>query len=614
MSQLPRGLHNISHSEMIPIAGGTYVQESVEGERFEHTISGFSIGKYQVTYELWYSVYHWAVEYGYSFVNAGREGNRGTVGDKPSFAKHEPVTKISWRDSIVWCNAYSELYSKTPVYKYNGSILKNSTNAVACDNATCDWSANGYRLPTEGEWQYAASYCGNTPYNYVSGATGNYENADACKVVAWYRVNSGGKTHPVGEKAANGLGLCDMSGNVWEWCWDFGGDYPSESVTDYHGAVRGSGRIVRGGSWYDLANYLQIGYRGSFNPDVKGSNSGFRLVCSSSVPVPDESLSNSVQTSSGKDSPSNVQSPSSGKDSSGTVMEDAPTVMEDVPTVMEDVPKDIQDVEYRDVVPVEGGTYTQESDEEEQFKHTISGFSIGKYQVTYELWYSVYRWAVKHGYKFKSAGREGSGGSVGAEPSSSKYEPVTKISWLDSVVWCNAYSELCNKAPVYKYDGSTIKDSTNAAVCDHVTCDWSANGYRLPTEGEWQYAASNCGKTPYTYASGATADCENEDACEKVAWYKRNASYDTHPVGEKDANGLGLYDMSGNVWEWCWDWYGSHPSNPETDYRGAVSGSNRVRRGGSGINGASHLQVGCRTNSSPSYEYYNLGFRVVSVP
>ncbi len=274
---------------------------------------------------------------------------------------------------------------KTPVYKHNGSILKASTNAGACDNATCDWSANGYRLPTEGEWQYAASYCGNTSYEYASGATDDYTNNDACKIVSWSRVNSGGKTHPVDDKTANGLDLCDMSGNVWEWCWDRGGDYPSDSVTDYRGASSGSNRVLRSGCWDGDADFL-LGYCFHIFPYLKYYFLGLRLVCSNSTAVPDES------------SPIVVGLQSSGSSSSDTSGEDAPD--------------ELLGVKYRDVVPVEGGTYTQESNKGKSFKHTISDFSIGKYQVTYELWYSVYHWAVNHGYSFANAGGEGNRGRV----------------------------------------------------------------------------------------------------------------------------------------------------------------------------------------------------------
>ncbi len=103
--------------------------------------------------------------------------------------------------------------------------------------------------------------------------------------------------------------------------------------------------------------------------------------------------------------------------------------------------------------------------------------------------------------------------------------------------------------------------------CDGAVCNWSANGYRLPSEGEWQYAASNKGATSYNYASGATANYNNATETGKVAWYNANSGSTTHDVGTKAANALGLYDMSGNVLEWCWDWYGSYPGT-STDYRG----------------------------------------------
>ncbi len=267
--------------------------------------------------------------------------------------------------------------------------------------------------------------------------------------------------------------------------------------------------------------------------------------------------------------------------------------------------------EKLNMVSVTGGTYNQQG-----FSHTISDFSIGKYEVTYELWYAVHEWAVGHGYHFANAGIEGIDGAAGASPTSSKYHPVTTINWRDCIVWCNAYSEMMGLTPVYKSGGAVLKDSLdgNSQNCDNATCDWSANGYRLPTEGEWQFAASNGGNTPSNYASGATANYNNASACKKVAWYSANSGSDTHPVGCKTANGLGLHDMSGNVYEWCWDGYGSYPSGPKTDYHGAASGSVRVDRGGCWQHYAGHLQVGSRFGSSPNYVCNDIGFRLVRVP
>jgi formylglycine-generating enzyme required for sulfatase activity len=244
---------------------------------FCHTISAFKMGKYQVTYDLWYTVYTWAVANGYTFANAGAEGSNGTVGAAPTTAKYQPVTTISWRDAIVWCNAYSQMTSLTPVYCSNAAFttpIKTSIDTTysssidptvgGVDDPYVNWSANGYRLPTEGEYQYAASYINGTnwtPYNYASGATAAYTNEAATDLVGWDGVNSGSTTHAVGGLTANALGIYDMSGNVWEWCFDWYGTYPTTASTDYRGPASGSGRVIRGGGCSSAASYLQVGSR-----------------------------------------------------------------------------------------------------------------------------------------------------------------------------------------------------------------------------------------------------------------------------------------------------------------------------------------------------------------
>jgi formylglycine-generating enzyme len=129
-----------------------------------------------------------------------------------------------------------------------------------------------YRLPTEAEWEYAAKG-GNKDYMVFE-----YSGSNSAGAVAWYDENSGGNTHPVGMKASNSLGLYNMSGNVWEWCWDWYGSYVNGAQTDPRGASSGSFRVLRGGRWYDGAQYLRSADRGGSTPSRRSSDIGFRLV------------------------------------------------------------------------------------------------------------------------------------------------------------------------------------------------------------------------------------------------------------------------------------------------------------------------------------------------
>ncbi|MBC7775340.1 MAG: SUMF1/EgtB/PvdO family nonheme iron enzyme [Phycisphaerae bacterium] len=174
--------------------------------------------------------------------------------------------------------------------------------------------------------------------------------------------------------------------------------------------------------------------------------------------------------------------------------------------------------------------------------------------------------------------------------------PIGNVSWYDAVVYCNWRSQHENLQPVYFIDsvGRTQSDGWE------VSFDRNANGYRLPTEAEWEYAAR--ASTDFEFAG--------DSLLKNVGWFHRNSSSRTHPVGDLKPNGFGLYDMCGNVWEWCHNWYETYPKVPVKDYFGPIEGNTRVLRGGAWLNFVELCSVSRRIGYEPISRGNDCGFRL----
>ena len=215
------------------------------------------------------------------------------------------------------------------------------------------------------------------------------------------------------------------------------------------------------------------------------------------------------------------------------------------------------------MVYVEGGTFTmgatkeqgRDADSEERPTHqvTLSGFSIGQTEVTQALWQAV----------------------MGSNPSwfiGDLQQPVEKVSWDDCQTFITKLNQL------------------------------TGQNFRLPTEAEWEYAARGGTKSQgYKYSGSKKLG--------DVAWYSKNSGSTTHAVGTKSANELGLYDMSGNVWEWCQDWYGDYSADAQSNPTGPTSSSDRVCRGGGWVD-FNGCRVSCRLNGAPSFTNFIIGLRL----
>ena len=490
-----------------------------------------------------------------------------------------PHDWVSWFGAIEYCNRRSLQEGLTPCYSYldygtNPDDWPTGWNSITGNslNVSCDWNATGYRLPSEAEWEYAARG-GLQTHGYT------YSGSNDLDLVGWYSGNSGYTSHPVGQLAANELGSYDMSGNLVEWVWDI---------------HNGSYRVLRSGSFNYNASVCTVSYRVYGYASYTNGDLGFRIcrsvptatavstpqfdppggvyqgnqVVSITCATPDASIYYITDGSEPNESSLLYTGPIS-------IGADATIKAKAYKTHW--TPSEVSTAQYffvpQNFVFVEGGTihpttgiYTGGL--------TVSDFYMDKYELTNAEWNAVM----------------GSGGG-------DNY-PHASVSWFGAIEYCNRRSLQEGLTPCYSYltYGTNPDDwpsgwNTSDDNSLNVSCDWNATGYRLPSEAEWEYAARGGLQTHgYTYSGSNDLSL--------VGWCWSNSGNFPHPVGQLAPNELGTYDMSGNLWECCWDIY---------------SDSYRVIRGGYFSSVSSYCTVWVRNAVYPTVSDVSLGFRICRV-
>lgn len=547
--------------EFIPAGTFTMGSPAAEPERKDSeiphqvTLSDFKIGKYEVT------IYQFkAFVDATGYVTDAEKGTGGTIGSVIWNG-----TELVFKTEANWkCDEKGNL---RPPSDYNHPVIYVTWNDA---KAFAEWM--GCRLPTEAEWEYACRVGTTTPFYTGNNLTTSQANYDGDTP---YNHNAKGesreKTISVGNLTPNEWGLYDMHGNVSEWCSDWYGDYSAEPQTNPKGPASGARRVARGGSWIFNARRCRSADRGADFPDDRTCYRGFRLACT--VRAVEKKIIGNVDN----DPKQGSLTPNTGK-----------------------VDARVAAIKW---AAIPAGTFTMGSqateaerkDNEIQHQVTLKAFLMSIYEVTINQ-FKVFIDAT--GYMTDA--EKGTNGVIG-----SIIWTGTEMVVKAGVNWkCDEKGDL---RPLAEYNHPVIHVSWNDAT---AFAEWM--GCRLPTEAEWEYACRAGTTTPFNTGNSLTTSQAN---------YNGNNPYNGNPKGEFRGKPItvgsfmptewSLYDMHGNVREWCSDWFGEYSQEAQTNPTGPGWGASRVLRGGSWYTSGRRCRSAARFDDNPAYHSIDLGFRIV---
>lgn len=601
-----------AYNPMILVPGGSYQMGQVGVAEPVHSVTlshSFYMAKFETTQKEWIDVMGTNPTIGFEIYGTGNE---------------YPIFNVGLYDIIVYCNKKSILEGLNPCYLINSSTNPDDWGAIPSiydaqwEAVECRWYENGYRLPTEAEWEYTARYNDGRTYPWGSTTPSN--------TLCNYNYNAVNNATAVVGSYPDGnskLGLCDLAGNVWEFVWDSYSIYDTISQTDPTGGTSSEHRTLRGGNYNDDSNRIKSAFRIAWETPGESYNVGFRVARSNISIAAPSNLSSSlnskkeiVLTWTDNSNRENGYVIDKKSDESSTWELNYASVGANTSTWTD--PESSIGIYYyrvRAYISIYYSNYSNELSatiEPSMILVPAGTFQMGQVGVAEP----VHEVTITHSFymaKYETTQKEWSD-IMGSSPATGygvgDNYPVYYVCWYDILVYCNKRSLAEGLNPCYVINDATDPSvwgsvpTAQDATWDAVECRWYENGYRLPTEAEREYAARyNDGRT---YPWGETAP--SSTLCNYDGNVVSTTAVGSYPSGNSN---LGLYDMAGNVWEWVWDWYEAYPNTPQTDPNGSDSTQiYRVLRGGGWGSSEAGIQCAYRPYDTPYNRNHFGGFRV----